>query len=104
MSNIKGLKMVSSDFNYYIKMNLNLTFNGIDTIFYNEAKQVSPNVHIFKIENLNKVWPQISTVINFKEKIQPDLDFSCKKNFSLTPKAAITLRHNYPIDWNYYFK
>ena len=103
MSNVKNLKMNSKDFNHYIKKDLNLHFDGIDTVFYNHEREIPPNVHIFEIEKVAKQWGQIESKLGLTNTLVPHLNPSKKEKLYLEPLASIVIREKYAVDWNFYF-
>lgn len=103
MSNVKDLNLNSKDFNLYIKKDLNLYFNGLDTVFYNHERKIPPNVHIFEIEKIKQEWSQIRTKLGLKNTLVPHLNLTSEDTYYLEPSTAIAIREKYPFDWDFYF-
>lgn len=104
MSNVKDLNLNSRDFNLYIKGDLNLHFNGIDTVFYNHEGRIPSNVHIFEIEKIKQQWSQIESKLGLRTTFVPHVHSISEETFYLEPSAALVLREKYPVDWDLYFK
>ena len=103
MSNVKDLNLNSKDFNLYIKKDLNLHFDGIDTVFYNHERKKPFNVHIFEIERVTQLWEQIEYKLGLNNVMIPYLNQTHQPPFYLEPTAAIVIRDKYPVDWDFYF-
>ena len=103
LSNVKYLSLNSKDFNFYIIKELTLSFLGIEDVFFGHEKQFLSNVHIFKIEDLSKDWKIISSKLGLDGISVSLFSEDIYHQFNLSPKAALTLKKKYPLDWFFYF-
>lgn len=99
-SNVSQLGQNSRDFNFYIQQDLNLSFFGIESVFFNQQNQLPKNVHIFKIEDLSKVWNQISLkVVGLRGVRVPHITETFQRPYSVKAPSIVALRKKYPLDW-----
>ena len=103
-SNVSQLGQNSRDFNFYIQHDLNLSFFGIESVFFDQHNRLPKNVHIFKIEDLSMVWNQISGIMGLNGVRVQQFPVPVKRRYSVKTPSIALLRKRYPLDWGEYFE